>query len=70
MLGTFHFTNTSDYSAIVIDDLDSEKRQSELENLAKFKPTKILAERETSFTDTLVKRLADYKKGNDKLSKH
>jgi len=71
ILGTFHFGNTTDYAEIVIDDLHSEKRQMELENLvenlAKFKPTKILVEREPSFTDTLTQRLAEYKKGNYKL---
>ena len=71
ILGTFHFGNTSDYSSIVIEDLDSENRQLELDNLveklAKFKPTKILVEREPSYTDTLTQRLTEYKNGNFKL---
>ena len=71
IVGTFHFGNTTDYSAIVIEDLSSEKRQKELENLvenlAEFRPTKILVEREPSFTDTLTQRLAEYKKGNYEL---
>lgn len=67
ILGTFHFANTTDYSAIVLEDLDSDKRQMELEklvdNLAKFKPTKILVERESALNDTLNKRFVDYKNG-------
>ncbi|GFD77102.1 hypothetical protein KUL113_65220 [Tenacibaculum sp. KUL113] len=67
ILGTFHFANTTDYSAIIIEDLNSSKRQLELkklvENLAKFKPTKILVEREPILTDSLSKKLIDFKKG-------
>ncbi|MFD0962817.1 DUF5694 domain-containing protein [Pseudofulvibacter geojedonensis] len=74
ILGTFHFANTSDYSAIVIEDLDTQKRQSELnnlvDNLSKFRPTKILVEREPSFTDTLTLRLKEYKNGNYVLPKN
>uniref|UniRef100_A0AB33KZV3 TraB/GumN family protein n=1 Tax=Tenacibaculum sp. Pbs-1 TaxID=3238748 RepID=A0AB33KZV3_9FLAO len=71
ILGTFHFANTTDYSAIIIEDLNSSKRQLELkklvENLAKFKPTKILVEREPILTDSLSKKLIDFKKGKYEL---
>lgn len=71
IVGTFHFANTSDYSAIVLDDLATEKRQKELDrlvaNLAEFKPTKILVEREPSLTDSLSQKLIDYKNGRYEL---
>jgi len=71
ILGTFHFANTTDYSAIIIDDLNSKRRQTELEtlveNLAKFKPTKILVEREPTLTDTLSRDLISFKNGNYEL---
>jgi len=71
ILGTFHFANTSDYSAIIIEDLNSQKRQMEVtrlvNNLAKFKPTKILVEREPVLTDSLSNKLIDFKKGQYEL---
>lgn len=65
ILGTFHFSNTTDYSAIIIDSLDSRKRQQEIKDivsrLIKFKPTKVLVEREPTYADTLNQRLAAFK---------
>lgn len=71
ILGTFHFANTTDYSAIVVDSLSSERRQKEIKeivsNLIEFSPTKILVERMPEFSDTLNQRLESFKKGEFKL---
>ena len=68
IVGTFHFANTSDYSAIVLNDLNTEKRQAEIQqivnDLALYKPTKILVERPPSLTDSLSKQLIEFKHGN------
>lgn len=64
ILGTFHFANTSDYSAIVLEDGFSPKRQKEMKEivaqLAMYRPTKILVEREPSYTDTLNLQFSKY----------
>lgn len=71
IIGTFHFANTTDYSAIVIEDLNSKKRQKELSEiingLAEFNPTKILIERDPSLNDSLSKKLIEFKKNQYKL---
>ena len=68
IVGTFHFANTSDYSAIVLNDLNTEKRQAEIQqivnDLAQYQPTKILVERPPALNDSLSKQLFEFKKGN------
>ncbi|WP_166962301.1 DUF5694 domain-containing protein [Yeosuana marina] len=64
LLGTFHFANTNDYAVIKMDDLFTNKRQTELdeliEKLKKYNPTKIMIEWEPKEKDSVDKELKAY----------
>ncbi len=66
ILGTFHFANTNDYAAIQIDDLLTNKRQTELEKLIEklksYNPTKIMIEWEPEVKDSVGSELKAYLK--------
>lgn len=65
VLGTYHFAGSdSDLVSVETDDVRSEKRQRELarvaEALAKFKPTAIAVERETTAPDFVDPKFAEF----------
>ena len=72
VLGTFHFGATTDVAAIVMDDVQGDKRQKELVEmvnlLAKYKPTKILIEQEPSRQEKIQGQYDLYLKENAPLT--
>ncbi len=64
ILGTFHFGATSDYTAVQIDSLFSDRRQKELDDLVskikEFNPTKIMVEWEPETKDSLDYKLNEF----------
>ena len=74
ILGTFHFDASSDYTSTNIDSLFSNKRQTELNNLVdkvkRFKPTKIMVEREPETKKELDIKLDEFLNGDFKLPKN
>ncbi|WP_422860571.1 DUF5694 domain-containing protein [Flagellimonas sp. S174] len=71
LLGTFHFGATTDYSSMDMDNFNSEKRQSEIEELVQalkeFKPTKILLECTLKDEALFQKAYANYVKNETQL---
>jgi len=67
LMGTFHFANTTDYAAVIMDDWDSPNRQQQIievvDELVRFKPTKVLIERPASENQRYADEYASYLKG-------
>jgi len=74
ILGTFHFDATNDYASTQIDSLFSNKRQIELDKIVdeivKYKPTKIMVEWEPKTKKELDDNLKKYLKGDFKLPRN
>ncbi|MEQ8924657.1 MAG: DUF5694 domain-containing protein [Fulvivirga sp.] len=71
LLGTFHFAGSSDLLSVEIDDLNTEKRQREMQELIdklkEYNPTKVVLEYPYGKTklDSIYQR---YREGNHQLS--
>ncbi len=64
ILGTFHFGSTSDVGAVVMEEVNGERRQQEIQQLVEklraFQPTKVLVEFPLTIQDTLQRRFEKF----------